>query len=237
MIEETDLSQEKTWFYEERAKTAVKNFARHNIIAQYVSSRQQALEAVLEMIPAGASVARGDSISVDEIGIIPALEANNRNTVTDPLARNPDGSLVFPQLEDRNIIARQAFTSDVFLVGANAVTIDGKLVNIDGWGNRVAPMIFGPEKVIVVAGANKLVKNVEEALDRVRNYAAPVNVKRHYLKHNRPEFGDIPCMLTGRCTDCYHNWRICRYTVIIEGSMIREKGRINVVLVGENLGI
>ena len=98
-------------------------------------------------------------------------------------------------------------------------------------------MIFGPDKVIVVAGVNKIVKDVNEALERIHNVAAPMNAKRHYLKHHRPEFGDLPCVRTGRCVDCNHGWRICRYTVIIEGAMIREKGRINVVLIGEELGI
>ena len=123
------------------------------------------------------------------------------------------------------------------MVGSNAVTLDGKLVNTDGRGNRVAPMIYGPDRVIVVAGANKLVNDMEEALLRIRQIAAPVNVRRHYIKHNNPHFGELPCARTGSCADCNHDWRICRYTVIIEGAMPWERGRINVVLVGEELGI
>ena len=98
-------------------------------------------------------------------------------------------------------------------------------------------MIFGPEKVIVVAGVNKIVKDVDEALERIHNIAAPMNAKRHYIKHHTVEFGDLPCVRTGSCVDCSHAHRICRYTVIIEGVMVREKGRINVVIVGEELGI
>jgi hypothetical protein len=104
-------------------------------------------------------------------------------------------------------------------------------------GNRVAATIFGPEKVVVVVGANKIVKSVDEALERINNYAAPMNAKRHALKHGRDDFADLPCARTGICVDCNHPWRMCRYTVIIEGSMLREKGRINIVLVGEELGI
>ena len=98
-------------------------------------------------------------------------------------------------------------------------------------------MVFGPEKVIVVVGVNKIVKDVDEALERIHGVAAPINAKRHYLKHHRPELGDLPCVRTGRCVDCNHEERICRYTVIIEGTKLPQKGRINVVLVGEELGI
>ncbi|MFH0738183.1 MAG: LUD domain-containing protein [Candidatus Micrarchaeota archaeon] len=119
----------------------------------------------------------------------------------------------------------------------NAITLDGKIVSTDGLGNRVAPVIFGPEKVILVIGANKIVKDVDQALQRIREIAAPINAKRHALKHHRPEFDNLPCARTGICVDCNHDWRICHYTVIIEGSMVREEGRINVVLVGEELGI
>ena len=237
MIDETDISQERKWLYEARAKIVVTNLKKKNISAQYVPSRQEALSTILEMIPPGAVVGRGDSISVDQVGVIPELMKRNQNKVIDPLERDADGFYIVAKQEDRWKIAREIFFTDVFLVGTNAVTLDGKLVNTDGWGNRVSPMIFGPEKVIVVVGANKIVKDVNEALERIRVIAAPMNAKRHYLKHHRPEWGDLPCVRTGSCVDCHHDCRICNYTVTIEGAMIQEKGRINVVLVGEELGI
>ncbi|MFC1958900.1 lactate utilization protein [Chloroflexota bacterium] len=236
MIDKTDLSQEKKWFYEQRAKTAVNNLQKRNIDAQYVSNRQEALTTIMEMIPIGALVARGDSITIEQIGIIPELIKRKQNKVIDPLARDANGQYIVPEIEQRSRMAREVFLADIFLVGTNAVTLDGKLVNTDGWGNRVSAMIFGPEKVVIVAGANKVVKDVNEALERIHNFAAPITARWHYLKHHRQEFGDLPCVMTGSCVDCNHNWRICRYTVIIEGSQIREKGRINVVLVGEKLG-
>ncbi len=237
MINKTDLSQEKKWFYEQRAKTAVNNLQKKNINAQYVSSRQEALTTLLEMIPAGAMVARGDSVTIDQIGIIPELRKRKQNRLIDPIERDADGLYVIPKFEQRKKIARETFSADIFLVGTNAVTLDGKLVNIDAWGNRVSATIFGPEKVVIVAGVNKIVKDVNEALERIHNVAAPMNAKWHYLKHHFEEYGDLPCVRTGSCVDCNHDWRICRYTVIIEGAMIREKDRINVVLVGEELGI
>jgi len=237
MVNEIDISREKKWFYEERARIVVANLKKKNMNGQYVSSRQEALSIVLEMIPPGVTVARGDSITIDQIGIIPELRQRNQNAILYPLDRDADGFYIIAEREQRQAVARETFFSDVFLVGTNSVTLDGKLVNTDGWGNRVTPMIFGPQKVIVVAGVNKIVKDVNEALERIQQVAAPMNAKRHYLKHHMPEFGDLPCVRTGRCVDCNHDWRICRYTVIIEGAMIQEKGRINVVLVGEELGI
>jgi len=237
MVDETDINQEKAWLHQERARTVIKNLQKRNIDAQYVANRKKALTAILGMIPPGVVVARGDSVSLDQVGVIPELIKRNKNKIIDPLERDADGFYIIAQREQRWRIAREVFSADIFLVGTNAITLDGKLVNIDGWGNRVSAMIFGPEKVIVVVGVNKIVKDVNEALERIHHFAAPMNAKRHYLKHHREEFGDLPCVRTGSCVDCNHPSRICRYTVIIEGAMAREKGRINVVLVGEELGI
>jgi hypothetical protein len=133
MMDENDLSQEKKWYYEQRAKVAVSNLLKKNMNAKYVSSRQEALAAVLEMIPTGVKVARGDSISVDQIGIITELKKRGQNTLIDPLERTEDGRFVLPEVKDRSQVAKEAFTADVFLVGVNAVTLDGKLVSRDAW--------------------------------------------------------------------------------------------------------
>ncbi|MFC1953312.1 lactate utilization protein [Chloroflexota bacterium] len=236
VMDETDLNPEKKWYKEQLVNKVIKNLEKKGMVAQYAQTREEALTAIIEMIPKNAIVARGDSVTVDQVGIISELE-KRKQRVIDPMERNPDGTYVVPSRTERKKIAREAFSADIFLVGANAVTMDGKLVNIDGWGNRVAAMIFGPEKVIVVAGINKIVKDVDEALARIHNYAAPMNAKRHFFKHHLPDFGDLPCARTGVCVDCSHDWRICRNTVIIEGTMIIEKDRINVVLVDEDLGI
>ena len=237
VVDERDISEERKWFYQERARVVIASLQKKNISAQYVLTRQEALPVIMEMIPEGAMVARGDSISLDQVGVISELRKRKQNKIIDPLERDADGFFIVAEREQRHQIARETFFADIFLVGTNAITLDGKLVNIDGWGNRVSAMIFGPEKVIIVAGVNKIVEDVNEALERIHQVAAPINAKRHYLKHHRSDFGDLPCVITGRCVDCNHDWRICRYTVIIDGAMIREKGRINVVLIGEELGI
>lgn len=236
MLDETDISQEKEWFYRELANKVITNLKRLNINAQYVSSRREALLVMLDMIPEGAIVARGDSISLDQIGIIPELIKRNQNSIIDPQKRDANGVFIAEQ-EERLAIAREAFFSDIYLTGTNAITIDGKMVNVDGWGNRVSAMVFGPKKVIVATGVNKIVKDVDEAYERISQFAAPMNAKRHSLKHHWPEFGDLPCVRTGKCVDCNHDWRICRYTMIIAGTLPKDKGRINVVIAGEELGI
>lgn len=236
MENETDLTAEKKWLYRQKAENAVKNLKKRNLNALYVDNSQDALQKVLEMIPEGVLVVRGDSVTLDQIGIFPALKKRRQNKLLDPLERNPDGSFIIPEDKQKRF-AREAFNAGVFLSGVNAVTLDGKLVFTDGRGNRVAPIIYGPDKVILVAGANKLVNNLEEAFQRIREVAAPLNARRHFTRHQATGMGDLPCVRTGRCADCSLDWRICNYTVVIEGSMIWEKERINLVLVGEELGI
>ena len=128
-------------------------------------------------------------------------------------------------------LRRQALTSDIFLTGTNAVTLDGKLVNIDGLGNRVAGMIFGPAKVIVAVGANKIVSDTDMAILRIKGVAAPLNVIRHDFGPNvRPG-----CSETGICCECKPPHTICCNTVIID-SCSRDRGRIKVIIIGEALG-
>ena len=236
MIDETDISQERAWFYERRARTVMDNLQKRRMNGQYVPNRQEALSVVMEMIPPGAVVARGDSLSLDQVGVISELIKRNQNTLIDPFQTDAEGFWAI-EAEERQRMMRETFISDIFITSTNAITLDGKLVNIDGNGNRVSAMIFGPRKVILIVGANKIVKDVTEALERIHEFAAPMNAKRHYLKHHASYFADLPCVRTGRCVDCKHEWKICNYTVIIEGAMPRHKGRINVVLVGEELGL
>ena len=169
------------------------------------------------MIHEGATVVRGDSVTLEQIGVIEELRKRKQYKFINPMARTAEGLFVVDE-ETRMRQQREAFFADIFLTGTHAVTLDGKLDNIDGFGNRVAAMIFGPEKVIVVTGANKIVKDVNEAIERVRQIAAPLNAQRHYMKHQWPALGDLPCVRTGICVDCNHEWRICHITVIIEGT-------------------
>ena len=121
---------------------------------------------------------------------------------------------------------KKGITGQIFLTGTNALTEDGRLVNIDGIGNRVSAMAFGPETVFVVAGINKIVPDLDSALDRIKNVVSPLNARRLNL--------DLPCARLGRCTDCNHDLRICNVVTIIEGKPLHTN--LKVVLVGEELG-
>ena len=235
MAGDTDTTREREWLSETRAQIAIKNLRKNRINACYVPTRGEALSVIMGMVPDSATVVRGDSITLDQIGVIPALIRRGQNRVVDPFEMDTSGRLLHEPEQAVNMY-QKAFTADVFLAGSNAVTLDGKLVNTDGTGNRVAPMIFGPKKVILAAGVNKIVNDVEEARKRIRDICAPLDVKRYILKQDQAEYGDLPCAKTGFCTDCKHDLRFCCYTVIIEAAAIAEHGRINVVLIGEELG-
>ena len=234
MLDQSDISAESKRFNETRARTVIKNLQKRNLNGIYVADRKEAISAVLDMIPPDVSISRGNSVTLFQLDIMSELKKRNRNTIIDPFPKDFDEISDFQQTVE---MARQALTCDVFLTSTNAITIDGKLVNIDGQGNRVAAMIFGPRKVIVIAGVNKIVPDVEAALDRIHSIATPTTAIWHELKHNDPNVANVPCAQTGKCTDCNSEWRGCRYTVIIEGAMPPQKDRINVVLVGEELGI
>ncbi|MDA8125827.1 MAG: lactate utilization protein [Deltaproteobacteria bacterium] len=236
MNESPVIEKEESALYEKRSQRAIENFARGGINAQYAATRDEALLQVMAMIPAGVTVGTADSMTLHQVGVISAIEARGQNALINPFARDAQGNRLF-QGEEREDLKRKVLTCDVYVIGTNAVTLDGKLVNTDAGGNRVAAMIFGPKKVIVVAGANKLVKDADAAFRRIRELAAPQNALRIGIKHHSSEHLELPCTKTGLCADCHHPKRICRYTTIIEGVSSEHRGRINVVLVGERLGI
>jgi L-lactate utilization protein LutB len=236
MTDETDITLEKQFYNKQRALTVIKNLQKKHINGFFAASRAEALPMVMEMIPPGALVARGDSMTVEQVGIMDEIIKRDRNRLIDVFHPRADGSRPF-QTEDVLSLQQETFSADVFITGSNAITLDGKIVNVDGMGNRVAPMIYGPRKVILVIGTNKIVSNEEEARQRIRDYAAPMNAIRHYTKHKIESLANLPCVKTGRCIDCSSDGRICRYTVIIDGEDTLHTGRINVVLVDEELGL
>jgi L-lactate utilization protein LutB len=235
MIDETDISQEKAFYDKQRALRVIENLQKRSMNGYYAVDHTEALSIAMELIPPGTVVARGDSISVEQIGLLAEIIKRDSNAVIDPFKTDNEGHW----LEDleRQRMMRETYFADILITGTNAITLDGKLVNIDGNGNRVSAMIFGPKKVILVVGVNKIVKDVEAALERIHQYAAPINARRHSLKHHSENLLTTPCVKTGSCVECRHEMKICNYTVIIDGAMPQHKGRINVVLVGKELGI
>jgi L-lactate utilization protein LutB len=198
-----------------RAVRAVENLKKNKFDAYFVESVEQMKELVATMVPEGASVAVGGSMTLFETGLIEWLR---QQPVTFHDRYNPEN--------DVQVMFRNAFTSDIFVTSTNAVTMEGELLNVDGSGNRTAAMIFGPKKVLVIAGINKLVKNMAEAEQMIKRTARPMNNER--LNTNNP------CRLVGECTECISVSRICSVFVRMARSQIRD--RICVILVNENLG-
>jgi hypothetical protein len=235
MNADTNIKTELNQFYEIRARETIKNLERKNMEGHFVHNLDEALELVMSMIPDGAVVARGDSVTLNQLGIIEELRKRGINEIINPVETDENGH--HPVREERRRRQRQALLSDVFLTGTNALTMEGSLVNIDGAGNRVAAMIFGPKKVIVIAGGNKIVNDVPEALHKIQNSVSIINSLRHYAKHQQETALERPCVKIGKCTNCFSQWRVCRHTTIIDGCQPPEKGRICVIIVGEDLGI
>jgi L-lactate utilization protein LutB len=208
------------WHYQTLANRAVEALKRNNFGALYAATSAEAAQAIKQMIPEGSTIGFGGSVTVQSLGIVPLLEAGNYTLV------NPPGVEAKLGREERNALRRQATVADVFLTGTNSITLDGKLVNTDATGNRVAAMIWGPKKTILVAGANKIVHNLDEAMTRVTNIATPPNCKR--LGY------DTPCAVTGVCSDCRSPQRICNATVILHRQTFGTD--LTVVIVGEELG-
>ncbi|MBI2907183.1 MAG: lactate utilization protein [Chloroflexi bacterium] len=241
-MDEVGIQDTSAAYWRQQAEMAVASFRRKRLRAEYVPDRQAARERVLSLIPSGATIGRGDSITIEQIGVLPMLKRSGDHEVFDPYVWNEDGSNKVIG-EERLRLKTRALTADVFLSGANAITLDGKVVATDSGGNRVAAMIFGPRKIIIVAGINKLVPDLDAALRRIHGIAAPMDLRHHATHHSRPEWLDIPCVKAGKCPDCAHAGRGCNFTIVIEGS--RETPlhhsddhthRHNIILVGESLG-
>lgn len=202
---------------EKAAGKVIKNLARRNIEAFYCPTAQEAVEKVLEMIPQGSSVTWGGSMSIRDIGIPAALADAGKYEVYDR-DKAPDRAAATE-------IYLKAFTCDYYLSSANAITEDGVIVNIDGTGNRVAAITFGPRNVIFIIGMNKLTQDTDSALARARSLAAPVNTARFDIQ--------TPCKLDGVCHNCLSDDSICNYIHYLRHS---PKGKHKVILVGESIG-
>ena len=207
----------KKQYYENTANTIIKNLNKRQMNGYYCPDTESARKKVLELLPEGASVGWGGSMTLNETGILPAIIEGPYREINRDKAITP---------EEQKKVYSEIFSCDYFLMSTNAITLDGELVNVDGRANRVAFLCFGPENVIVVAGMNKVVPDLESAMKRVRNIAAPPNTVRLHK--------NTPCAVTGRCGECLSPDCICSQIVITRRSGV--PGRITVVLVGEELG-
>lgn len=198
-------------------KQIIKSLEARNMEGFYAATKEEALKKALELIPEGASVAWGGSMSIQEIGLKEALCRGNYREYNREDARTP---------EEKRAVELATYDCDYFLTSANAVSEDGVIVNIDGNANRVSAIAYGPRNVLMIVGMNKIVKDIDAAVSRARNEAAPINVQRFGLH--------TPCSQTGMCFDCKQPDTICCQFLITRYS--KHKGRIKIILVNEDLG-
>lgn len=199
------------------AEQVAKNLRERHFDAHVANSIEEARDIALDLIPVYHVVGWGGSVTIDQIGIKEALKARNTPVIDRSTAKTR---------EEGAKMMKACLTCDTFLMSANAVSSDGVLVNIDGNGNRVAPLIYGPDSVVVVVGINKIAPDVESALKRARNVAAPINAQRFDVK--------TPCKVNGSCADCKCVDSICCQVNFTR--ICRPKGRIKVIIVTEELG-
>ena len=196
------------------AAKVIKGLASRNMQGYYAASAGDAVEIALSIIGQGATVTMGGGMSVHEIGLVKALKAGNYRFIDRD------------EMPDKRAAMLAAYEADVFLSGANAITEDGVLVNIDGNANRVSAIAQGPKKVVFIVGMNKVCNDVDGALKRARNVAAPINAQRFGLS--------TPCTKTGSCMDCKSPDTICCQFLVTRYS--KHPGRIHVILVNDTLG-
>lgn len=207
----------KKIFYKNQAESIIAKLKLRKMEGFYADTMEEAADKVLELIgPSSKSVAYGGSMTIDNSDLKSKIKEAGHDLIIRENAKTDE--------ETRQLKARM-INADTFLMSTNAITLDGELINIDGRGNRVSYMIYGPDQVIIIAGMNKVVKNVEEGLSRTRNIASPANTVRLNC--------DTPCAKTGRCADCLEH-TICCQMVITRSSIV--PGRIKVILVGEEAG-
>jgi hypothetical protein len=205
-------------YYEKRAQILIKNLKDRHFDAWYCDDKAAALKKALELIPKDASIGWGGALSAVQIGLIDAVRQGNYQALDRDTCQTA---------EERDQMGHTCLGADVFLTGANGLSMDGEMVNIDGTGNRVAAIVYGPKSVLVIAGMNKVVDTLEDAVTRARTVAAPMNQQRFGLPN--------PCTVTGTCADCKSQTCICNQILITRHC--RPVGRIKFIIVGEELGL
>lgn len=207
----------KEMHYETLAKTVISNLEKRRMEGYYCATAKEAVELALSMVPSGTTVAHGGSMTLEDSGMIDALRKADIHFLDRATCKTP---------EDNKKMFHDSLNADFYFMSTNAITVNGELVNIDGNGNRVAALIYGPEHVILLVGMNKIAANVDEAVSRIHTIATPMNCQRLNKK--------TPCTATGVCADCLSPDCICNQVVITRRSGLL--GRIKVILIREELG-
>ena len=212
-----EKSLPKKKYYENVANTIIKNMEKRQIEGYYCPDSASALKKALELIPKGSSIGWGGSMTLTETGLMDAIQNGDYKIINRELAKTP---------EEQRKVYGEICCSDYFLMSTNAITIDGELINIDGRGNRVSFLCYGPQNVLILTGINKIVTDIDAGLKRARDIAAPPNTVRLNRK--------TPCAITGKCENCYSPDCICSQFVVTRRSGV--PNRIKVIIIGEELG-
>ena len=203
--------------YRTTAETVIKNLKRRNMEGYYCETSEEAVELVRSMIPAGDSITWGGTVTFGETGVKAALEQGDWRMIDRATAATP---------EEKREMWRDRTSADWFFMSANALTLDGELVNIDGNSDRLSLLLHGPEHVVVLVGMNKLVADVDAGFKRIRTVTCPLNAARLHT--------NTPCEVAGVCSECHSERCMCCQMVVTRHS--RHEGRIKVILIGESLG-
>jgi len=202
---------------EGKLKELIKNFKLRNIEVQYFDTLKDVKSYILNMVPINCTIGIGHSATLQKMNITNYLLERGNIVYDKELAKNS---------EECKLIKKKALTADWYITGSNAISLDGRIVNVDHSGNRVAAISFGPDNVIIVVGRNKIVNSVDEAIKRVKNVACPLNAKRAGF--------NPPCVILNRCVDCVSTERVCNILSIIEGQS--DSNRIKLFIVNDECG-
>ncbi len=207
-----------SWYNEQSIKRTIDNLEKNNMKGYFIEHKDQLLELLNQLVSNNSTIGVGDSVTLAQLGVLDYFRSRNVHLLD---KYKPNIST-----KEKQEIYIKNFSSDTFVSSTNALTENGELFNIDGNGSRVAPMIYGPKQVIIITGTNKIVRDIDEAIKRVRHYSAPIDAKR--LGKN------TPCTKLGYCVDCHHSERICNDFVAITGQFIKD--RIKVLIINDTLG-
>ncbi len=257
-VKEYDLSLEYSDFFHIQGQTCKKNFERRHIPTHLLENKEEVYSFIVDFLQSHQdikTIAFSDGVTLYQLDLFDWMRGayGDQYNVNQPLKRSKTGHYyVFgdqpkgptnlpweeykPKIDSVEEEARRALNSDLFIISANGISMNGEIISIDGMGNRVSGMIFGPKHVIVIAGRNKIYPNEEITMAMIRNRVAPLTYIRHMNKHYT-QLQDLPCLKIGKCVDCIHDASACRNIVVVRGQTRGHKDRIHLLLVNQDLGI
>ncbi len=257
-INETDFTNEYDALFNIKGNAIKKQFENRNIQTHLLQDEQEVKDFIESFIKDRKNIKKigfSDGVTLYQLGLFEWIKnkyEKNGFDIRIPLERTKNGqfavygdqppgrmNLPYDEYKEKTDLwyenLRETLLSDLFIISANAITMNGEIISIDGLGNRVSGMIFGPRHVLCIVGRNKINSNKEMALQRIHDYTAPMTYLRHNKKH-WANFQEVPCIKTGKCTNCSHSESSCRNTVIISGQIKQHKDRIHLIVVNDDLG-